>query len=52
MAEEITKIKAKRSVIRSSVTKYCKKIANSLKGSDVDTEDLKFRKTYQESQRA
>ena len=40
MTEEITKIKAKRSVIRSSITKYCKKIENSLKESDVDTDDL------------
>ena len=33
-------MKAKRSVFRSSITKYCKKIENSLKLSDKDTDDL------------
>ena len=40
MVEEITKIKMKRSVIRPSITKYCKKIENFLKESDVDIDNF------------
>ena len=38
--KENTKIKAKRSVIRSSITIWCKKIEIFLKESDVDTDHL------------
>ena len=46
MVEEITKLKAKRLVFRSSIKKYCKKIENSLKESNVDTDDLEENFTH------